>query len=84
MRPDYIVANLSELQQPYSTTVFDKDGSARVGTARVRMNGHIVEIVDRGDSQLNLLRAGCAAIWASGLAIYGLKVPEELYADHWK
>ena len=41
------------------------------------MKGHVVEILDRGDSPLELLRAGCAAIWASGLAIYGLQVPEE-------
>lgn len=83
MQPDFIVADLEGLHEPYPTTVIEKDGAARVGTARVRMNGHIVEIVDRGDSPLNLLRAGCAAIWASGLAIYGLQVPAELYADHW-
>lgn len=83
MRPDYIVATLAELHEPYPATVFDKDGAARVGAARVRMRGPIVEVVDRGESKLDLLRAGCAAIWASGLAIYGLKVPEELYEDHW-
>lgn len=83
MRPDYIVADLGELHLPYPETVFDRDGAARVGTARVRMRGPEVEIVDRGDSALDLLRAGCAAIWASGLAIYGLRVPEELYSDHW-
>ena len=84
MRPDFIVASLAELEQPYPTTEVAADGTAKVGTARVRMRGPVVEIVDRGDSPLNLLRAGCAAIWASGLAIYGLQVPEELYADHWR
>lgn len=84
MRPDFIVASLAELDQPYPTTEVAADGTAKVGTARVRMRGPVVEIVDRGDSPLNLLRAGCAAIWASGLAIYGLQVPEELYADHWR
>lgn len=84
MRPDFIVASLAELGQPYPTTEVAADGTAKVGTARVRMRGPVVEIVDRGDSPLNLLRAGCAAIWASGLAIYGLQVPEELYADHWR
>lgn len=83
MRPDYIVATLAELHEPYPATVFDKNGTARVGAARVRMRGPVVEIVDRGESKLDLLRAGCSAIWASGLAIYGLKVPEELYVDHW-
>lgn len=87
MRPDYIVASLAELHEPYPETAVERDGAAsvvaRAGRARVRMNGHVVEIVDRGDAPIELLRAGCAAIWASGLAIYGLQVPEELYADHW-
>lgn len=84
MRPDFIVPTLDGLLEPYPETVFAKDGTAKVGTARVRMDGHIVQIVDRGDSQMNLLRAGCAAIWASGRAIYALKVPEEIYEDHWR
>lgn len=83
MRPEYIVASLKGLHEPYPTTVVEKDGTVKVGTARVRMRGPVVEVVDRGDDPLNLLRAGCAAIWASGLAIYALKVPEELYRDHW-
>lgn len=83
MRPDYIVETLDGLHEPYPETVVSSDGAAKVGTARVRMEGHVVQIVDRGDSPIDLLRAGCAAIWASGLAIYGLVVPEELYADHW-
>lgn len=83
MRPDFIVPTLEGLHEPYPETQIATDGTAKVGTARVRMNGHIVQIEDRGDSPLNLLRAGCAAIWASGLAIYALQVPEELYADHW-
>lgn len=84
MRPDFIVETLEGLHEPYPGTVIEKDGTAKVGTARVRMEGHIVKIVDRGDAPINLLRAGCAAIWASGLAIYGLQVPEELYEDHWR
>ncbi|MBN9612619.1 MAG: HAD-IIA family hydrolase, partial [Actinobacteria bacterium] len=84
MHPDFIVASIAGLHEPYPVTVLEKDGAARVGSARVRMNQHVVEIVDRSDDPLDLLRAGCAAIWASGLAIYGLQVPEELYADHWR
>lgn len=83
MRPDYILASAEALHEEYPATTTEKDGTSRVGDARVRMRGHIVEIVDRGSEPINLLRAGCAAIWASGLAIYGLVVPEELYADHW-
>lgn len=84
MQPDYIVASLAELHEPYPATETLRDGSVRVGSARVRMNGHIAIVVDEGDSPINLLRAGCAAIWASGLAIYGLEVPEILYRDHWR
>lgn len=84
MRPDFIVETLEGLHEPYPETVVEKDGTAKVGTARVRMDGHVVKIVDRGDAPINLLRAGCAAIWASGLAIYGLQVPEALYEDHWR
>lgn len=83
MRPDFIVATLAELDQPYPETELTRDGSHRVGRSRVRMNANVVEVVAEGDSEIDLLRAGCAAIWASGLAIYGLRVPEVLYADHW-
>ncbi len=84
MRPDFILPTLEALYEPYPSTVVDKNGTTRVGNARVRMSGHVVVIEDHGDSQLNLLRAGCAAIWASNRAIYGLEVPEALYADHWQ
>ena len=36
--------------------------------------------VEKHGSQINRLRAGAAAIWSSGLAIYGLRVPAELYS----
>ena len=84
MQPDFIVASLAELHEPYPATEQLKDGSMRVGTARVRMDGHIASVVAEGDSPLNLLRAGCAAIWASGLAIYGLQIPEIIFEDHWR
>ncbi|WP_166985733.1 HAD-IIA family hydrolase [Canibacter zhoujuaniae] len=84
MQPDYIVGSLAELFEPYPETRVTRDGVHRVGGAKVRMQGHIVKIVAEGDSPLNLLRAACSAIYASGLAIYGLKVPEILVKDHWK
>ena len=83
MRPDFIVASLTELAEPYPETVRRKDGTMQVGAAKVRMDGHVASVVAEGDAPIDLLRAGCAAIWASGLAIYGLKVPEILYEDHW-
>ncbi len=84
MRPNYIVASLAELFEPYPATEIRRDGSVSVGSARVRMDGHIASVVDEGDSAINLLRAGCGAIWNSGLAIYGLKVPEIIYEDNWR
>ncbi|WP_416445869.1 HAD-IIA family hydrolase [Leucobacter sp. HNU] len=84
MRPDFIVASLDEMFEPYPETRTLKDGTVVVGDAKVRMDAHVAEVVAEGTDPLNLLRAGCAAIWASGLAIYGLKVPEILYADHWR
>lgn len=84
MRPDYIVESLAGMHEPYPVTEMLRDGTVRVGSAKVRMNGHVVEVVAEGDSPIDLLRAGCGAIWASGLAIYGLVVPEILYEDHWR
>lgn len=84
MRPDYIVATLDGLHEPYKMPETLRDGTVRVGAAKVRMNGHIVEVLAEGDDPLDLLKAGCGAIWASGLAIYGLKVPEVLLIDHWR
>lgn len=84
MRPDYIVDTLRGLHEPYPETDRLRDGTMRVGTARVRMDGHVATVIDEGDDPLNLLRAGCAAIWDSGLAIYGIKVPDVLIEDHWR
>ena len=37
--------------------------------------------VGSAGEQLDLLRAGAAAIWASGTPVFVLRVPERLYAD---
>src|SRR5690606_22402358 len=84
MRPDFIVPTLAEMHEPYPVAETLRDGTVRVGSAKVRMDGHIVVVVAEGDSPLDLLRAGCLAIWASGLAIYGLKVPDIVSEDHWR
>ena len=80
-RPRFILEDLRGLREPYPDTVFSKNATvATVGNATVRLVGDSVEIVKDGESELNLLRAACAIIWKSGRAIYGLTVPERLYA----
>ena len=79
-RPDYILADLRDLHQPYPETI-EKDGVFTVDEAAVRIVNGDVQILSEGDSQIDLLRAGAAAIWATGLAIYAFRVPEQLYAD---
>lgn len=79
-RPDYILSDLRELHEPYPETV-EKNGVFTVGRSAVRVVDADVHILEEGDSQIDLLRAGAAAIWATGLAIYAFRVPERLYAD---
>jgi len=81
-RPDFILGDLRELSQPYPVAkTRAKDGAVTVGDATVRVAGNDVEIVAEGSTQINLLRAAARAIWDSGRAIYGLRVPERLYDD---
>ena len=79
-RPDYILADLRELHEPYPQTI-EKDGVFTVNGASVRIVNGDVQILSEGSAQIDLLRAGAAAIWATGLAIYAFRVPEQLYAD---
>jgi len=46
-----------------------------------RIEGPDVRILAEGDDPIDLLRAGAKAIWDTGRAIYGFRVPERLYAD---
>ena len=52
-----------------------RDGPRRHACAST---GPDVRIVSAGDRPIDLLRAGAAAIWATGRAIYGFRVPERL------
>ena len=47
----------------------------------MRVAGADVEIVADSGTQIDLLRAGAAAIWASGTPVFVLRVPERLYDD---
>lgn len=76
-RPNYLLEDLRGLHEPYPQTV-QQEGLTIVGAAAVRRDGQVLT-VERGEG-IDLLRAGAAAIWNSGLAIYALRVPEELYS----
>jgi HAD superfamily hydrolase (TIGR01450 family) len=76
-RPFYLLEDLRGLHEPYPETVTDGDLTT-VGSAAVRRAGQVLT-VERG-SGIDLLRAGAAAIWNSGIPIYGLDVPSELYS----
>lgn len=79
-RPDYILADLRDLHEPYPEAT-EKAGVFTVNGASVRVTNGDVQILSEGSAQIDLLRAGAAAIWATGLAIYAFHVPEKLYAD---
>ncbi|MDT3316779.1 HAD-IIA family hydrolase [Microbacterium sp. KSW4-11] len=79
-RPTFIVGDLRELHEPYPETIVKGDVTT-VGGASVRIDGPDIHILSAGDRPIDLVRAGAAAIWNTGRAIYGFRVPEQLYAD---
>ncbi|MFG6477179.1 HAD-IIA family hydrolase [Microbacterium sp. P06] len=79
-RPDFIVGDLRELFEPYPPTVV-KGARTTVGKATVEIDGADLRIVSEGDRPIDLVRAGAAAVWDSGRAIFGFRMPERLYAD---
>jgi len=79
-QPTFILGDLRELHEPYPEASV-RDGVVTVGGAKVRVEGPDVQIVAEGDRPVDLLRAGAKAIWDTGRAIYGFRVPERLYAD---
>jgi len=79
-RPTYILDDLRQLLEPYPWPELEEETSTvYVRDAAVRLVGNRVEIVNAGSNPTDLLRAGCGVVWASGLAIYALEVPRELY-----
>ncbi|MGM1016719.1 MAG: HAD-IIA family hydrolase [Actinomycetota bacterium] len=79
-QPTYILSDLRELHEPYPAVV-RKNGVVSVNDASVRVTEVDVEILAEGTRQIDLLRAGAAAIWDTGRAIYAFRVPERLYED---
>ncbi|MGZ0711142.1 HAD-IIA family hydrolase (plasmid) [Coraliomargarita sp. W4R53] len=80
-QPKFILGDLRELHEPYPRVELAEDGTATVRGARVAIDGADVRIISAGERPIDLLRAGAAAIWSTGRAIFGFRVPEELYAD---
>jgi HAD superfamily hydrolase (TIGR01450 family) len=82
-RPTYLLEDLRGLHEPYpdihEETLADGARIVTVREAIVGLRGNTVSILQPGGAGIDLLRAGAAAIWGSGLAIYGLEVPPELY-----
>lgn len=81
-RPTFILADLRGLHEPYPAAVESRDGAVvltTVGEAVVRRNGANLSVAASG-APIDRLRAGAAAIWDSGMPIYALDVPAELYS----
>jgi glycerol-1-phosphatase len=74
------VGDLRELFEPYPATIVT-GARTSVGSAVVEIDGPDLRIVREGDRPIDLLRAAAAAVWSSGRAIFGFRVPERLYAD---
>jgi HAD superfamily hydrolase (TIGR01450 family) len=83
-RPRFLLEDLRGLAEPYPTVEAgeDTDGSivTRVGDAVIRRRESSISIENKGSSRINLVRAGAAAVWTSGMAVYALEIPAELYS----
>lgn len=76
-RPTFILDDLRQLDQPYPAVLSSEDGRVQVGSAVVRMVENRVTL-EQPSERIDLIRAATAAIWASGLAIYGIDVAPSL------
>jgi glycerol 3-phosphatase-2 len=84
-RPTFLLGDLRELFEPYPTPVESSDKKTgdrvfRSGDAIVRLAGNAVRVDAAGARSIDLLRAGCAAVWGAGVPIYALDVAPELYS----
>ena len=82
-RPTYLLGDLRELFEEYPAPQESRDGDDRIfraGTSVVRLAGQSVRIEDAGESEIDALRAGTAAVWGAGVPIYALDVDAGLYS----
>ncbi len=85
-RPRYLLGDLRELFEPYpeaETRTEKRSGDSLVtlGEAVVRIHENRVGIDRAGGRSIDLLRAGAAAIWGTGIPIYALEVDPGLYSE---
>ncbi|MDM4764313.1 HAD-IIA family hydrolase [Galbitalea sp. SE-J8] len=83
-RPTFVLEHLGQLFEPYpaAETAERRDVvTTRVAGAEIERRGDTLTVTRAGDRRIDLVRAGAAAIWGSGIPIYGLRVPAELYSD---
>jgi HAD superfamily hydrolase (TIGR01450 family) len=82
-RPTFLLGDLRELFEPYPAPEAREQGDDVIytaGSAVVRLSASAVSILERGDSDVDLLRAGAAAVWNAGRPIYALDVDPGLYS----
>lgn len=80
-RPDFLLADLRGLLEPYPAVARRESRRTtlvEVGRARVTVDGSRVRLT-RAGTPIDSLRAGCAAVWGSGRAIYALDVDPALF-----
>ena len=85
-RPRYLFGDLRELFEPYPeaetrTERRTGDTLVTVGDTVVRIHQNRVGIDRAGGRSIDLLRAGAAAIWGTGVPIYALEVDPGLYSE---
>ena len=84
-RPAFLLGDLRELFESYPAPVEERDQSTgdrvfRSAASVVRLAGNTVAIDAVGDRDIDLLRAGTAAVWGAGVPIYALDVDAGLYS----
>lgn len=83
-RPTFILRDLRELHEPYpraESTERRGRTTVQVANATVSLEGSRIAIERTGSRSIDLLRAATTLIWNSGLPIYALDVPPELYTE---
>ncbi len=73
-RPEFLLADLRGLLEPYPLVERRGDGF-RVGRSVARVSGTALEVVRPG-APIDLLRAAAAAVWASEVGAYALRIPD--------